>query len=55
LGLLETFKEREAKDLLNELAFGIKSRLANPKEDLPSQDCTGMVMDLDPKVIRRIS
>jgi len=55
LELLETFKDREAKDLLNELTFGIKSGLVNPKEDLPGQDCTGMVMELDPKVIRRIS
>ena len=55
LTMLEKFKERDAKDLLNELAFGIKSKLADPKEDLPPQDCTGMVMDLDPKVIRRIS
>jgi serine phosphatase RsbU (regulator of sigma subunit) len=55
LQILEKFKERDAKDLLNELAFGIKSKLANPKEDLPPQDCTGMVLDLDPKVIRRVS
>jgi serine phosphatase RsbU (regulator of sigma subunit) len=55
LEMLERFKARDAKDLLNELAFGIKSRLSDPKEDLPPQDCTGMVMDLDPKVIRRIS
>ena len=53
--LLENFKERKGADLLNELAFGIKSRLSNPKEDLPAQDCTAMVLDLDPRVIRRIS
>lgn len=55
LELLEKFKERQGVDLLNELAFGIKSRLEDPKTDLPPQDATGMVMDLDPKVIRRIS
>jgi hypothetical protein len=55
LELMEKFKDRKGVDLLNELAFGIKSRLENPKEDLPAQDCTGMVMDLDPRVIRRIS
>lgn len=55
LELLEKFKGREGVDLLNELAFGIKSRLEDPKTDLPPQDATGMVMDLDPKVIRRIS
>lgn len=55
LELLKRFKTRDAKDLLNELAFGIKGRLADPREDLPDQDCTGMVMDLDPKVIRRVT
>lgn len=53
--LMERFKDRKGVDLLNELAYGIKSRLENPKEDLPAQDCTGMVMDLDGRVIRRIS
>jgi serine phosphatase RsbU (regulator of sigma subunit) len=54
LELLDRFALKGGKDLLNELTFGIKSKLVDPKEDLPAQDCTGMVLDLDPKVIRLV-
>lgn len=54
LAFLEEFSGREAADVLNELAFRVKSRLPDPREDLPAQDCTAMVFDLDSKMIRLV-
>jgi len=52
--LLDRFAEKPAEDLLNELAFQMKSRLANPREELPAQDSSALVFDVDAKVMRLI-
>jgi serine phosphatase RsbU (regulator of sigma subunit) len=52
--LLDRFAEKPAEDLLNELAFQMKSRLENPREELPSQDSSALVFDVDAKVMRLI-
>jgi serine phosphatase RsbU (regulator of sigma subunit) len=52
--LLDRFAEKPAEDLLNELAFQMKSRLANPREELPAQDSSALVFDVDGKVMRLV-
>ncbi len=52
--VLEQFSNREPEDLLNELAFQIKSRLGDPREELPEQDATVLVFDVDGKVMRLV-
>jgi serine phosphatase RsbU (regulator of sigma subunit) len=52
--LLDRFAHKPAEDLLNELAFQTKSRLANPREELPAQDSSALVFDVDAKVMRLI-
>ncbi len=52
--LLDRFAEKPAEDLLNELAFQMKSRLANPREELPAHDSSALVFDVDAKVMRLI-
>lgn len=49
--LLERFRDGDAGDLLNELVFRVKSGFEEP-DDLPAQDCTAAVFDLDPKTMR---
>jgi hypothetical protein len=51
--LLEKFREVQAKDLLNELAFRVKSQ-GQATEDMPAQDCTALVFDADPKLMRAV-
>jgi hypothetical protein len=50
LELLNEFRDRETIDLLNELVFRAKKNLA--EDDLPSQDCTATIFDLDARLIR---
>jgi serine phosphatase RsbU (regulator of sigma subunit) len=49
--LLGQFRGREPVDSLNELVFKVKSRFTDP-DDLPAQDCTAIVFDLDSRLIR---
>ena len=50
---LAEFRKKEAADLLNEFVFQVKSKFTEP-DDLPSQDCTGTVFDIDSKIIRQV-
>ena len=50
MNLLNRFRERDSADLLNEIVFKIKSKLG--EEDLPAQDCTVMIMDVEAPVLR---
>ncbi|NDD91500.1 hypothetical protein EBZ37_05385 [bacterium] len=52
--MLERFSSRAPEDLLNELAFQTKSRLSDPREDLPAQDSSALVFDVDSKVMRLV-
>jgi hypothetical protein len=52
--LLHRFSEKAPEDLLNELAFRTRSRLEDPREELPQQDSSAMILDVDAKVIRLI-
>jgi len=49
--LLNSTRRAESADLVNELVFRVKSRFAEP-DDLPEQDCTVAVLDVDSRVIR---
>jgi hypothetical protein len=49
--LLDRFRDREPADCLNELVFEVKKRFAEP-DDMPEQDCTAVILDVDSKVIR---
>lgn len=49
--LLDPLREREAADLTNELVFRVKKKMVDP-EDLPPQDCTSLIFDVDAKLLR---
>ncbi|MCC7442130.1 MAG: SpoIIE family protein phosphatase [Bdellovibrionales bacterium] len=49
--LMRKLSGREPADLLNEFAFQVKSKLPST-EELPAQDCTGLVMDIESNVLR---
>lgn len=49
--LLDRFREKEPVDTLNELAFAVKARLAEP-DDMPEQDCSAVLLDVDSRVLR---
>ena len=49
--LLNRFRATEPTDLLNEFVFCVKSKFIE-KDDMPEQDCTAVVLDVDSKVIR---
>lgn len=49
--LLDKYREKEAVDSLNEMVFQVKSKFAEP-DDLPAQDCTAAVFDVDARVMR---
>ena len=51
---LEKYSQAPAEDLLNELAFQTKSRLADPREEIPAHDSTALVFDVDSKVMRLV-
>ncbi len=42
---LDQNKQKEPKDLLNELVYKIKSKFTD-SDDLPAQDCTALVLDV---------
>jgi hypothetical protein len=50
--LLDPLRGKESADLTNELVFRVKRTLVNPDEDLPPQDCTALVFDIDAKLLR---
>ena len=52
--LAESLRDRPSVDLQNELAFRIKSRLKDD-DAMPDQDCTLVVLEMDSKLIRRVS
>jgi hypothetical protein len=49
--LLNGFRAREGIDLVNELVFRVKKQLVE-ENDLPAQDCTAVIFDLDERLIR---
>lgn len=49
--LLDRTREGDASDSLNELVYAVKSKLAEP-DDLPAQDCSALILDLDRKLVR---
>jgi serine phosphatase RsbU (regulator of sigma subunit) len=49
--LLEKFRSKEPTDSLNELIFKLKASYQG-EDDVPPQDCTGVVLDLDARLLR---
>jgi serine phosphatase RsbU (regulator of sigma subunit) len=49
--LLDQLRAKEASDSLNELTFKLKASYRG-EDDVPPQDCTGVVLDLDSRLIR---
>jgi hypothetical protein len=50
--LLDPLRGKDSADITNELVFRVKKKLVNPDEDLPPQDCTALVFDIDAKLLR---
>jgi hypothetical protein len=44
--LLSEYRDRERVDLVNELVYRVKDKLG-AEDDLPEQDCTVTVLDID--------
>jgi serine phosphatase RsbU (regulator of sigma subunit) len=53
LKALNQFRDAESADFLNELVFQLKSRFEAP-DDLPAQDCTAVLLDVDARILRKI-
>jgi hypothetical protein len=51
LHLLNEHREHEMKDLLNAFAFQVKKHFKED-DDLPEQDCTAIVLDVDANLLR---
>ncbi|MBC7386490.1 MAG: SpoIIE family protein phosphatase [Cryobacterium sp.] len=49
--MLDPYRTRDSADITNELVFRVKKQMADP-EDLPTQDCTALVFDVDAKLLR---
>ncbi len=49
--LLDPYRNKDSADITNELVFRVKRKMVDP-EDLPSQDCTALVFDVDAKLLR---
>jgi hypothetical protein len=49
--LVDPLREKESADLTNELVFQVKKKMVDP-DDLPAQDCTVLVFDIDAKLLR---
>jgi hypothetical protein len=49
--LLDRFKGGNPVDALNELVYSVKSKFTEP-DDMPAQDCSALIVDVDAKVIR---
>ena len=54
LDLLNRFREKDPKELTNELTFLVKKTLL-PEDELPNQDCTALIFDGESKIIRLAS
>jgi serine phosphatase RsbU (regulator of sigma subunit) len=50
-GLLDQLRAKEPTDSLNELIFKLKASYQG-EDEMPPQDCTGVVVDLDSRLIR---
>jgi serine phosphatase RsbU (regulator of sigma subunit) len=48
---LDRFRDQPQVDLLNELTFRVKKEFKE-EDDMPEQDCSAMVFDIDAKVLR---
>jgi len=51
LEILNHLRGRDGNDTINEFVFRVKSELEG-EDDMPAQDCTAAVMDLDARLIR---
>jgi len=49
--LLDPLRDKDSADLTNELVFRVKRKMVDP-EDLPPQDCTSLIFDVDAKLLR---
>lgn len=49
--LLDPYRTKDSADITNELVFRVKKKMADP-EDMPPQDCTALVFDVDAKLLR---
>lgn len=49
--LLDPYRSKDSADITNELVFRLKKKLKDP-EELPGQDCTALVFDIDAKLLR---
>jgi hypothetical protein len=49
--LLDEFRDKDPKDALNEMVFRVKKDFKE-EDDLPAQDCTAVIFDIDPRLIR---
>ncbi len=54
VALLSRFRDRESEDLLNELVFAVKSKFTE-SDDVPQQDCSAAIFDVDARIIRQIT
>jgi hypothetical protein len=54
LKILDRFRTRGLTELLNELTFEVKRKLKEEdgETEMPSQDCTALVFDVDSKILR---
>jgi hypothetical protein len=53
LKALNQYRDVESADFLNELVFQLKSKFDAP-DDLPAQDCTAVLLDVDSRILRKI-
>lgn len=51
--LLDEFRAKEANDCVNELVYRVKKEFTED-DDLPAQDCTAVVFDVDSRLIRAV-
>ena len=51
LALLNQFRSKEALDAVNEFTFRVKQKFSSP-DDLPAQDCSILVADVDVQTLR---
>ncbi len=53
LKALNQYRDAESADFLNELVFQLKAKFESP-DDLPAQDCTAVLLDVDARILRKI-
>jgi hypothetical protein len=49
--LLDRFRTKPSVDSINELVYAVKSKFKEP-DDMPGQDCTAVIFDVDAKILR---